>query len=756
MGFHFINVVWGQEYTNILLNFSLPLQLSPGNLQYFRESQESLYKIYTTQQDAETIKSSKIYEILTETIPTVIKVFDMASFSQMNRYTIMTRCHQHAVIEANITNSIMVFLFPDGLFADGTFAQLSKLADQGKRAVMIPGTRTVKETLLPTLKQHPNFNNLCAIISPRELVKIFLDNLHPWTQSAFWDSADFTNTPSHIYWRVKDEGFLARCFHIHPLMINPIRKDIVPKDTIDAEYLSQVISTLNDIYVVEDSDEIFGCSVDSREDCKELLRHDVKAQISEIRQWVEGATALHHRWSFFCHKIRIHSGDISEKWKTVEAESDEIAHQLIDNADIKKRIFYEVREKGYYLAGQGLIKEALKSFQAALEAQRDLTEIHQFNEMGIRIFGQSFTAAIGHTAFLDLYMKMEKLGCGSPSRPILLVNPEKSANLCYVNYWGRYMSVISDPHFLSGLSSLTEPFQEVSGILVRCKEQYLWWAEAIALVQKQWEAEGRAPLLSLSSFDYDRGWDCLQKLGVPKDAWFVCIHAREPGYAQKLHGASYQNHRNVDIDTYLLAIKTIVDRGGWVIRVGDPSMKPLGPLKQVIDYANTEAKSDWMDVFLCAQCRFFLGDTSGIFLVSYTFGVPCALTNFVPIAARPFSSLDISIPKLVWSVNEERYLSFAEAWKPPFAQYYNESFLYKYDIRLVDNTAEEVEALALEMLERLESTVEYTPQDQRLQEQYNSLGANTCGSYGVNSRIGRDFLRKYAKLLPNVKPLTGR
>ncbi|MEZ2252567.1 TIGR04372 family glycosyltransferase, partial [Microcoleus sp.] len=440
--------------------------------------------------------------------------------------------------------------------------------------------------------------------------------------------------------------------------------------------------------------------------------------------------------------------EIGQHKEAIENYQQAVALKPQLEANFKKSIFSQMKSKGYHLAGQGLMKEACQSFEAALDAQKDLAKIHQFTELGICILAQSFTAAIGHTAlYIDLYVKINQLGWGESNRPILLVDPEKTANLCYVHYWGRYMPVISDPLLLKSFSLLTESFQEISGILVRCKQQYIWWAEAIALVEKQWNAEGRAPLLSLSASDTDRGWDCLEKFGFTKNSWFVCIHAREPGYAQQLNGVSYQNHRNVDIDTYLLAIKTIVARGGWVIRMGDPSMKPLPPLVGVIDYAHSNFKSDWMDVFLCAKCRFFLGDTSGICLVSYTFGIPCVLTNVVPIANRAFSSKNISIPKLLWSVKEDRYLSFAEAWEPPFEQHYKEDFLHKHELRLVDNTAEDVEDLTLEMLERLEGTVEYTAEDQRLQEIYNSLGANTCGSFGVNSRIGRDFLRKYAKSL---------
>ena len=62
-----------------------------------------------------------------------------------------------------------------------------------------------------------------------------------------------------------------------------------------------------------------------------------------------------------------------------------------------------------------------------------------------------------------------------------------------------------------------------------------------------------------------------------------------------------------DIGTYLPAIKTVVAHGGWVFRMGNPTMKPLPAMEHVIDYAYSDVRSDWMDVFLCSQCRFMIG-----------------------------------------------------------------------------------------------------------------------------------------------------
>jgi len=227
-----------------------------------------------------------------------------------------------------------------------------------------------------------------------------------------------------------------------------------------------------------------------------------------------------------------------------------------------------------------------------------------------------------------------------------------------------------------------------------------------------------------------------------QDSWFVCLQVRDSGY----WGENYTNYRNADINTYLLAIQSIVEQGGWVIRMGDPTMKPLPSIPRVIDYAHSKIKSDRMDVFLCASCRFFIGTCSGLSFLPSCFGVPVAMTNLVLMRTRMFSNRDIYIPKMYWSVSDEQYVSFADAMAPPLGHAYTEQGLSQLGIKLVNNTPDEINDLVLEMLDRLNDTIKYTKEDSLLQAKFDKL-ADTFKCFGF-SRIGRDFLRKYAKLLP--------
>lgn len=401
----------------------------------------------------------------------------------------------------------------------------------------------------------------------------------------------------------------------------------------------------------------------------------------------------------------------------------------------------------------GELHESINSTERAIKIYNSPLEKHPLGNLRIRFItpeyftGWPWLGAIGHLAInIDIYIKMGILGWRPHYHTILLAPPEQVINPCLLNYWRPYLHIITDPSLIKRLLPLAK--------IMRCLEYSLYniqlpegkmvdMSYATAAVQKQWEAEKHSPLLTLSLSDYEQGWNCLHDLGVPKNAWFVCLHVREDGFRPE----GVISHRSADINSYLLTIESIVACGGWVIRIGDPTMKLLPRMEQVIDYAHSEVKSSWMDIFLCASCSLFIGTNSGLNCVSWVFGVPSVITNTWPMSGRPPSSQDLFIPKLVWSEVENRYLTFEEVLEPRFFFNLNSRLLYSWGIQVVDNTPEEINELVLEMLERLEGKVHYTEEDEALQQQFNSL-PTPYGQSAFNSRIGRSFLKKYQKMLP--------
>jgi putative glycosyltransferase (TIGR04372 family) len=173
-------------------------------------------------------------------------------------------------------------------------------------------------------------------------------------------------------------------------------------------------------------------------------------------------------------------------------------------------------------------------------------------------------------------------------------------------------------------------------------------------------------------------------------------------------------------------------------------MKALPSLPNVIDYANSECKSDWMDVFLWASCRFFIGTSSGPLSVPPTFGRPVLYTNACGIGINANFPNALMLPKLFWSKEKNRLLTFQEMLDGPMGWTVSR-VLDGIDGELVDNSPSEIESAVVEMLDKLEKSFGKHNDLSDLQKRFNSLRMR----YGDTGQmaIAETFAQRHSDLL---------
>ena len=352
------------------------------------------------------------------------------------------------------------------------------------------------------------------------------------------------------------------------------------------------------------------------------------------------------------------------------------------------------------------------------------------------------------------YLQAIKVGYKPRRRWVMLAPSKQVANMAVLDYWRRHFIVVQSDWLCRALAPLTWTPVVSDG------QAYFWphWRmkkdghllrerQASYEVTRQFEQRfGTSKVLELSPEHEEAGWKNLARFGVPKDAWWVVIHAREAGYLKDpSHQDSDQSHRNADIRSYILAVEHVIGRGGWVIRVGDPGMSPFPKMERVIDYVHTDMFCDWMDLFLSARCRFMLGTSSGAALFPWVFGRPLAMVNFIllGIDPDPDSRLTRYILKHHWSESEQRLLSIAEVMRSPLKKVGSDRTFAAHGVRLVDNTPEEILDLTKEMFEVLDGKAAYTEEDERRQQRFVELrNEGEPFPSPTLTRVGRDFLRK--------------
>jgi putative glycosyltransferase (TIGR04372 family) len=442
-------------------------------------------------------------------------------------------------------------------------------------------------------------------------------------------------------------------------------------------------------------------------------------------------------------KIYFMKGNLSEAIKLLVVLQQAYPSKMVYLQHLADAIFWS----GDIDTASNLYKKMISVhyLSAKVNAERrnePITQIIGAHDVIGRYFGEM-------AAKIDLYVKARVLGM-TPAVEVILPAPEEAVvNKCLMDYWKNSVSdhvrIVSDRdqirHYCEKHEFDNIPLDYYEMPDGRAYER----AIAYVLIQRQWEEGGRPPLLRISSSHDEAGRQRLREFGVPRDAWFICLHVREASYFKETDSGSQNSNRNANIEDYLPAIEAVTARGGWVIRIGDPSMTPFPPMDNVVDYANHPLRDDWMDIFLIGSCRFFVGTTSGPSAVATVFGVPKLVTNFFPLGFWPYSGKDIFIHKLLRSREDSRFLAIDEAFRPPLIGVHFSGFFEDQGIEVLDNSPDDILDAVTEMLDVVEGKQSYSEEDEEHQRKYKSL-TDFFGA-GVSSRVGCAFLRKHPFLI---------
>ncbi|MDO8289815.1 MAG: TIGR04372 family glycosyltransferase [Parvibaculum sp.] len=382
-----------------------------------------------------------------------------------------------------------------------------------------------------------------------------------------------------------------------------------------------------------------------------------------------------------------------------------------------------------------------------------------------RLLGDSFFIAIGHTAYIDTYIKAAKLGWRDVSR--IIVPTSTGATLpgrALFPYLGKYVEQV---HYLPGhiddvVTKVGLYDSETGGDKSAATEVRIattddfwygpsadgvvkWFAPHGAEVERAWKAGSNGPLFSMTNAETAHFRASMESIfGLPRDAWFVGVHVRTPGFHQKWHEA-HPGTRNAEIETYREAINWIVAQGGWVVRLGDSHMPPYAPHERVIDYATSEFRSPDFDVMFCATCEFFLGTNSGFSVVPAMFGKPCALTNWSPLAIPNWYLDDVYVPKLVREKSTGRLLTFREMFSSIAGWSQFTKDYAKANLEVVENDPEDLLDATVEVFETVRGKFILSDDDKSRIERFNDIALANNGFVG--SRISARFLKRYEYLL---------
>jgi putative glycosyltransferase (TIGR04372 family) len=259
------------------------------------------------------------------------------------------------------------------------------------------------------------------------------------------------------------------------------------------------------------------------------------------------------------------------------------------------------------------------------------------------------------------------------------------------------------------------------------------------------------PNLSFTLVEGQLGDKYLQEIGIPAKNSFICFHNRDSSYLDMMnedYDWRYHDFRDSKIENYLDAAKEMIERGNYAIRLGAVTKEKIKDTSsKLIDYANNGMRTDFLDIYLSAKCKFIICSDTGMSFPAEVFKRPLVYVNWVRIIGLPIYALKgLVIMKNIFLKKENRYMTFSENLNLRIGEGGENELTSTLELEIIENSPEEIRAVTIEMDERLNGTWQTTDEDEELQQRFWAFfGPDKFKS--PNLRIGTEYLRRNKELI---------
>jgi hypothetical protein len=248
---------WGKRYVDVLLTFTLPALLAPGNLPYVASEVPCELVILTQRRFFSKFNRHPAIARIKEFCPVrLIRLDDLIVSKDKYGMTLTYALHRaFSDLGPAMTEHWQIFLNADFILADGSLRTLLGHLARGQRIVASPSYCTVAEEVIPELRKHFDEPTSTLNISHRELAHLILQHRHPVIRGKTVNQTAFhMRYTDQFYWSINDSTLLGYQMPVSIVGLRPERYVAEPNTYWDFgliwEYCPQA-----DVCVIGDSDE---------------------------------------------------------------------------------------------------------------------------------------------------------------------------------------------------------------------------------------------------------------------------------------------------------------------------------------------------------------------------------------------------------------------------------------------------------------------------------------------------------------------
>ncbi len=334
-------VVWGRTFVDTMTGLMLPSLLAPGNLPAFAWRQRTVLLLITTREDEAHIRAASVFAALSAQVTVEFMTFaerPLVLDPPQLKYHLMTMLHEHLVARARRDDLGVIMLTPDVILADGALRRIERTIAEGRRVLVAHAPSLDRSLFMPLLDAWlgrspgtPPGDTLA--VPPRALMRMATRSYHRVTWQYMVDSEQFNPMTSAMYWRLGDDGLLARVFHSGPVYFHPadwsipVAEDPASGKTIYIAYIGRACPDPESYDLVGDSDEFLYV---------EISDADKVYPVPEVNRANPTSFALFAATNggpmnlrFFAHKLWLHTGIDRSAHVEVERRSDVFVDEVL-------------------------------------------------------------------------------------------------------------------------------------------------------------------------------------------------------------------------------------------------------------------------------------------------------------------------------------------------------------------------------------------------------------------------------------------
>jgi hypothetical protein len=316
----FLTVIWGTRYIEEFARVSLPSYLAAGNLPFIAAETDLEIVVMTSMESRDKFEERDYLDKLKALCPVRYILIDDL-ITNGNYGVTLTLAYARGIIDSGPeqTNTHFVFMNSDFVLADGSLKTLVAKLREGHHAVMAPSLRACSEAVVPVLIDAVDQADRTLTMSPRPMVQLAFDNLHP-TVIGKTITQDFVTCTNHnqIYWQIDQNTLLGRYHLIFMLAIKPEVPMGLVNSYCDYGFIPELVPS-GEFAIIDDSDGFFMLELQSAEQEKSYLRcgyTPLEKIAAELSSWT---TREHRRFAEV--DVVFRSGDLPARLSRVRAEA---------------------------------------------------------------------------------------------------------------------------------------------------------------------------------------------------------------------------------------------------------------------------------------------------------------------------------------------------------------------------------------------------------------------------------------------------